>query len=100
MRRAVPGVFLERSCSFGSSVVPLSLFHSSRTEQVMQSNVAIASGAIKSRERALRLVRRVAAAIDRSDELPTEEEIIQLCSTYTNRQCILPSFPSYIDFAS
>ena len=40
----------------------------------MQENLAITKGCVKARERSLRLVRRVAIAIDELDHHPTHEE--------------------------
>ena len=53
----------------------------------MQENLRIVEGCVKSRERALRLVRRVAAAIDDLEELPTDEKVIELSTAHTIHQC-------------
>src|SRR6185437_1752038 len=65
-----------------------SFFHSPRTAQVMQRNLIITSGCILARERALRLVKRVAQAIDDMKTFPTNEEVLQLCSEDTLQDCI------------
>src|SRR5690348_9034205 len=64
-----------------------SFFHSSGTAQAMQRNLTITNGCILARERALRLVKRVARAIDDKETFPTNEEVIQLCSEHTLQDC-------------
>src|SRR5690348_9495604 len=58
------------------------------TVQVMQRNLTITNGCILARERALRLVKRVAQAIDDMKTVPTNEDVIQLCSENTLQDCI------------
>src|SRR6185437_10944230 len=52
-----------------------SFSHSPGTAQVMQRNLIITNGCILARERALRLVKRVAQAIDDKETFPTSEVI-------------------------
>ena len=61
----------------------------------MQENLAITKGCVKARERSLRLVRRVAVAIDELDHHPTHEEVIQLCSANTIKQCLADFDPDF-----
>ena len=53
----------------------------------MQEDFRPVREGVKARERCFRLVRRVAVAIDELDEFPTDEELIELCSTNTTMQC-------------
>src|SRR6185437_1974586 len=64
-----------------------SFSHSPGTVEVMQRNLTITNGCILARERALRLVKRVAKAIDDMKTFPTNEEVIQLCSENTLQDC-------------
>src|SRR6185437_9970217 len=83
--RNVPDQFLV----FHGFLCSLTSFsHSPRTAQVMQRNLTITSGCILARKRALRLVKRVAQAIDDMKTFPTNEEVIQLCSENTIQDCI------------
>src|SRR6185437_86514 len=65
-----------------------SFSHSPETVQVMQRNLTITNSCILARERALRLVKRVAQAIDDMETFPTNEEVIQLCSENALQDCI------------
>ena len=47
----------------------------------------VALGTLKSRERALRLVARVAKDIDKLETVPSNDEIIALCSQHTTAKC-------------
>ena len=52
----------------------------------MQQDLAITAGSVKSRQRALRMIKHVARAI--ADlETPTNDEIIALCTENTTRNC-------------
>lgn len=50
-------------------------------------DVKNAQGTVANRERALRLVTRVAKDIDKLDRLPSDQEIIELCTQHTTREC-------------
>ena len=52
----------------------------------MQKDVEINEGILKSRQRALRLVRRVAKAINELKD-PTNDDIIDLCTEITTQNC-------------
>ena len=54
----------------------------------MQSDLAITEGSVKSRQRALRLIRHVAIAIAEL-KTPSNEEIIALCTENTTQNCML-----------
>src|SRR6185437_9660579 len=83
--RNVPDQFL----AFYGFLCSLNSFsHSPGTVQVMQRNLIITNSCILARERALRLVKRVAQAIDDMETFPTNEEVIQLCSENTLQDCI------------
>ena len=46
-----------------------------------------ARGSIANRERALRLVMRVAKDIDKLAGLPSNQELVALCTQHTTQQC-------------
>ena len=46
-----------------------------------------ARGSLASRERALRLVMRVAKDIDKRAELPSNKELVALCTQHTTQEC-------------
>ena len=60
----------------------------------MSKDLALTEGSVKSRQRVLRLVKRVAKAIDELKE-PTNEDIIALCTENASRNC---AFLFYITF--
>jgi len=53
----------------------------------MQEDLALTDGIVKSRQRALRLITRVAKAVAEL-KTPTNDEIIALCTENTTRNCI------------
>ena len=53
----------------------------------MQQDLAITEGSVKSRQRALRLIKHVARALAYL-ETPTIDEIIALCTENTTQNCI------------
>ena len=66
-----------------------SLFHRARIVQVAMQDLVNARGSVANRERALRLVNRVAKLIDTLPRLPSNQEIIQFCTQSTTRECKL-----------
>ena len=71
--------------SCGSS----SLFHRARTVQVAVQELQNSRGCLAYRQRALRLVKRVAKLVDSQAELPTKEQIIEFCTQCTTKPCKL-----------
>jgi hypothetical protein len=54
----------------------------------MQQDLEITTGSVKSRQRALRLIRHVAIGIAEL-KTPTNDEIIALCTEHTTLNCML-----------
>src|SRR6185436_19445718 len=57
----------------------------------MQQDLEITTGSVKSRQRALRLIRHVAIGIAEL-KTPTNDEIIALCTEHTTLNCMLVCF--------
>src|SRR6185437_388149 len=74
--------FLSFPCLASSS-----FFHRARTVQVAMQDLVNARGSLATRERALRLVARVAKLVDTLSHLPSNQEIIDFCTECTTRQC-------------
>src|SRR6185436_16775677 len=65
----------------------------------MQQDLEITTGSVKSRQRALRLIRHVAIGIAEL-KTPTNDEIIALCTEHTTLNCMCVCFSSFSQICS